>query len=355
MEAAPVRLLYIDDDPGLGRLVQRQLGRSGYDVQVETSGEAGLARLLAESFDAVALDHYMPGQDGLETLGAIRASKDPPPVVYVTGTQESRVAIAALKAGAADYVIKEIQGDFVELLRSAIDDAVEKVALRRASEAAQAEVATARDRFEKLAAERALLLREMNHRVANSLQMITSLLGVQAGAAQDADVKAALVAASGRVAAVARVHRRLYTSEHVTSIAADQYLLQLLNDLQVSSSQDHKGVILLLAADPVQVDPDRAVALGMVVSELVINAAKYAYPDGEGPVRCELRLGDGKVHLVVEDDGVGMKGNRRGLGTLIVNSMAAKLGAELTQGEGPGVRISLTFPQFNAADVVLQG
>ncbi|RYZ66826.1 MAG: response regulator, partial [Proteobacteria bacterium] len=213
MKEAPLRLLYIDDDPGLGRLVQRQLGRAGYEVEVQTSGPEGLQRLTEETYDAVALDHYMPGQDGLETLAAIRALPDPPPVIYVTGTQESRVAIAALKAGAADYVIKEIQGDFVELLGSAIQDAVEKVELRRAREAAEIEVRSARDRFEALAAERALLLREMNHRVANSLQIITSLLAVQAGAAQNAQVKDALTSAGGRVSAVARVHRRLYTSE----------------------------------------------------------------------------------------------------------------------------------------------
>lgn len=355
-----MRLLYIDDDPGLGRLVQRQLGRAGYEVEIQTSGVDGLQRLAEERFDAVALDHYMPGQDGLETLAAIRALPDPPPVVYVTGTQESRVAIAALKAGAADYVIKEIQGDFVELLRSALDDAVEKVSLRRAHEAAEAEVRAARDRFEALAAERALLLREMNHRVANSLQIITSLLGVQAGAAQNPEVKDALTAAGGRVSAVARVHRRLYTSEQVSSIAADQYLLSLLNDLQLATKKGERGLIVMLAAEPVQLDPDRAVALGMVVSELVINASKYAYPNGEGPVRCRLRLEAGRVHVLVEDDGIGMPGGpqtgaSRGLGTLIIHSMAAKLGAELEHlPRDKGVAVHLSFPQFRQADHVVE-
>jgi two-component sensor histidine kinase len=182
---------------------------------------------------------------------------------------------------------------------------------------------------------------------------------VQAGAAANPDVKDALTSACGRVAAVARVHRRLYTSEQVTTVAADQYLLQLLNDLQVSSRQDNRGVILMLAAEPFQVDPDRAVAMGMVVSELVINASKYAYPDGEGPVRCGLRLDDGRVHLTVEDDGIGLPADtektNRGLGTLIVHSMASKLGADLTYESGePGVRVNLVFPQFREADHILQ-
>lgn len=351
-----MRVLYIDDDPGLGRLVQRQLGRVGFQVEVETSGAAGLERLARESFDAVALDHYMPGQDGLDTLAAIRALPDPPPVVYVTGTQESRVAIAALKAGAADYVIKEVQGEFVELLTSALNDAIEKVTLRRARLAAEQEVREARDRFEALAAERALLLREMNHRVANSLQMITSLLSVQAGAAAGTEVKDALNAAVGRVNAVARVHRRLYTSEHVERIALDQYLLTLFEDLQRSSHEEKLGLVVMLASDPLELDADRATALGMLLSELFLNAAKYAYPGGEGPFRCQLRVADGMIHVLVEDDGVGASSESgTGLGSLIIRSMASKLGAllEFPKRER-GFAVALSFPQFCETDRVIE-
>ena len=134
----------------------------------------------------------MPGQDGLTTLAAIRALPDPPAVVYVTGTQESSVAVAALKAGASDYVVKTIETEFIALLAAAIGQSMDGVRLRRAKDAAETEVRDARDRFEALAAERAVLIREVNHRVGNSLQIIAALLHLQSSASANEDVKSAL-------------------------------------------------------------------------------------------------------------------------------------------------------------------
>jgi PAS domain S-box-containing protein len=139
MSAPRTRILYIDDDPGLCRFVQKDLERQGYVVEIATDGASGLVRIAQGGIDVVALDHYMPNQDGLETLASIRDLAEPPPVIYVTAMQEGRVAVAALKAGAADYVAKDIQGEFLPLLQRAIDAALDAVMLRRAKEAAEAE------------------------------------------------------------------------------------------------------------------------------------------------------------------------------------------------------------------------
>jgi PAS domain S-box-containing protein len=139
MAAPPIRLLYIDDDPGLCRLVQKDLERQGYAVEIALDGASGLARVAQGGIDVVALDHYMPNQDGLETLASIRQLAEPPPVIYVTALQEGKVAVAALKAGAVDYVPKDARGEFLVLLQRAIDAAVGAVMLRRAKEAAEAE------------------------------------------------------------------------------------------------------------------------------------------------------------------------------------------------------------------------
>ena len=132
-------ILYIDDDPGLCRLVQKDLERHGHVVEIATDGASGVARIAQGGIDVVALDHYMPGQNGLETLASIRSLAEPPPVIYVTAMQEGQVAVAALKAGAADYVAKDVQGEFLVLLRRAIDSALDALLLRRAKEAAEAE------------------------------------------------------------------------------------------------------------------------------------------------------------------------------------------------------------------------
>ncbi len=139
MSSSGPRILYIDDDPGLCRLAQKDLERAGYAVEVATDGAAGAARVAQGGIEVVALDHFMPNQNGLETLAMIRALADPPPVIYVTALQEISVAVAALKAGATDYVVKDAQGEFLPLLKRAVDGAFEAVALRRGKESAEAE------------------------------------------------------------------------------------------------------------------------------------------------------------------------------------------------------------------------
>ncbi len=223
MNTAMPTLLYIDDDEALSRLVDRGLTRLGFNVVRAASGNEGLDRLKQGGIDVVALDQYMHGLDGLETLEQIMAAiPEAPPVVFVTASQDSSIAVTALKAGAADYLVKDALGDFIPLLHVALDGALRQAQIRKARDDAEAEVHASRDRYAALAAERELLLREVNHRVGNSLQIIASLLHLQANSGSQDDVKAALTNAMGRVAAVAQVHRRLYTSHDLKNVRRGQ-------------------------------------------------------------------------------------------------------------------------------------
>lgn len=328
MTPATPTLLYIDDDEGLARLVDRGLTRAGFKVVHAAGGEQGLARLALGGVDAVALDQYMPGLDGLETLERILAMPGAPPVVFVTASQDSAIAVTALKAGAADYLVKDVQGEFIPLLQVAVNGALRQAALQRARDEAEAEVHASRDRYAALAAEREVLLREVNHRVGNSLQIIASLLHLQANSTTEDDVKAALTNAMGRVAAVAQVHRRLYTSHDLKSVLLNQYLEALLEDLR-RSAEGNRMSRLTLHAEAVEIDPDRAVAIGIIVNELVMNAVKYAYPDGAGPIHVDLRSCKDGLELAISDDGVGLQVKQNpqstGMGQRIVSAMATKL------------------------------
>ena len=117
-------LLYIDDDEGMARLVDRGLTRLGLKVVLAADGGDGLERLREGGIDVVALDQFMPGLDGLETLERIMAIPNAPPVVFVTAAQDSSIAVTALKAGAADYLVKDTQGEFIPLLQVAVDGAL---------------------------------------------------------------------------------------------------------------------------------------------------------------------------------------------------------------------------------------
>jgi two-component sensor histidine kinase len=351
MNSPTPTLLYIDDDEALARLVERGLTRLGFRVVHAASAVQGLDRLKQGGIDVIALDQYMPGQDGLETLEQIMAIANAPPVVFVTAAQDSNIAVAALKAGAADYLVKDVHGDFITLLQVAVDGALRQARIQKARDDAEAEVHASRDRYAALAAEREMLLREVNHRVGNSLQIIASLLHLQANSSTQEDVKAALTNAMGRVAAVAQVHRRLYTSHDLKNVLLNQYLDALLEDLR-RSAEGNKMSRLTLKAEPVEIDPDRAVAIGIIVNELVMNAVKYAYPDGAGPIHVELTAQGDDVVLSIADDGVGLnvKTDPRstGMGQRIVTAMASKLDASVERDPGhAGTRIVLRFGRIN--------
>jgi two-component sensor histidine kinase len=347
MNPAMPTLLYIDDDEALARLVERGLTRLDFKVVHAASGTEGLDRLAQGGIDVIALDQYMPGLDGLETLERILAVPDAPPVVFVTASQDSKIAVTALKAGAADYLVKDTLGDFIPLLQVALDGALRLAQIRKARDDAEAEVHASRDRYAALAAEREVLLREVNHRVGNSLQIIASLLHLQANSSTQDDVKAALTNAMGRVAAVAQVHRRLYTSHDLKNVMLNQYLDALLEDLR-RSAEGNRMSRLTLKAEPIEIDPDRAVAIGIIVNELVMNAVKYAYPDGAGPIDVDLHAQGDDLVLSIADNGVGLNGKTdprsTGMGQRIVTAMASKLEASVERDPNhAGTRIVVRF------------
>ena len=360
MEEAPAQphVLYIDDDPGIGRLVQRHLQRAGFRVTLAADGAEGLALAASQEFDAIGLDHYMPGQDGLEVLEALRQAALPPPVIFVTGAEEPRIAVTALKNGAADYVVKDVHGTFIELLGASISQEIARARWQQERDAAEREVHESRDRLAVLAAQQAILLREVNHRVANSLQLITSLIEMQARRVADPAAQLMLRQAAERVEAVTMVHRRLYTGDNVEFVEMDDYLAGLVDELE-RATQTADGLIagdcagprrIELQADPLRVETDKAVPLGLIVNELVTNALKYAYPtDRPGQVRVHLRRAGEALQLTVEDDGIGYpeedaapKGS--GLGSVIVGSMARTLHATVALDRGhEGTRFVVSF------------
>jgi len=347
MNPAKPTVLYIDDDVALARLVDRGLTRLGFTVVHAESGTHGLDRLQQGGIDVIALDQNMPGLDGLETLELILVIPNAPPVVFVTAAQDSKIAVTALKAGAADFLVKDTLGDFIPLLQVALDGALRQARIQKARDDAEAEVHASRDRYAALAAEREMLLREVNHRVGNSLQIIASLLHLQANSSTEDDVKAALTNAMGRVAAVAQVHRRLYTSHDLNSVLLNQYLDALLEDLR-RSAEGNRMSRLTLKAQSIEIDPDRAVAIGIIVNELVMNAVKYAYPDGAGPIHVDLNAQGDDLVLAIADDGVGLNvkidPRSTGMGQRIVSAMASKLEASVERDPAhAGTRIVLRF------------
>ena len=331
------KILCIDDDEGLCKLTQRAVRRRDGDIETATSGQAGLELLSSRTFDLVAVDHYMPGMDGLETLAAIKALPKAPPVVHVTGSEEGHVAVAALKAGAADYVVKSTDENFFDLLHSTFAQVLDRKRLAKEKAEAERQLRTSNERL-------AALLQEANHRVANSLQIVTAFVRLQASATGDEAVWAAFRDTQQRIDAIAKVHRRLYSSHDVGSVEMGGYLRPLLAELEITWSDTDRPLFVELEAETVCLPTDKAVSMGVLVSELVTNSFKYAYPTGTaGAIRVSLKGDEETFILRVEDDGKsfvpGVEPKGTGTGTKLVEAMAVSLGANIEhEANGFGYR-----------------
>jgi two-component sensor histidine kinase/CheY-like chemotaxis protein len=335
-------VLYVDDDPGLARLVEKAMQRRGYLYDHAKSGEEGLDRIRQGGIDVLVLDHYLPTGTGLDVLAELATFEDKPAVVYVTGSAETAVAVEALKTGATDYVPKTLSDEFMELLVTAIEHAIERVRLARAKAKAERETQEARERAE-------MLLGEVNHRVANSLAMVAALVGLQANAVTDAEAKRALAETQARIHAIAGVHRHLYTSDDVRSVQVADYISSLVGELEASVQLEGQTARLRVDVASFPLSTEKVASLGVMLIELVTNALKYAYAGRDaGEVRIFMARSDDQVELRVEDDGIGWNGTGKpqgtGLGSRIVKAMAHSLGADVGyETEGAGTRVRVTF------------
>jgi light-regulated signal transduction histidine kinase (bacteriophytochrome) len=200
------------------------------------------------------------------------------------------------------------------------------------------------DEKDLLLQQKEFLIGEVNHRVQNSLQLVSSFLALQARASDDPNLNAAIEEARRRLSAVSLVHRRLYRADQLEAVDAARYVDELLTDL-VSSMGTEWETHLVRDLQPVMLPTDRAVGLGLVLTELVINANKYAYGGAAGPLRITLIEDRNTFRLMVADKGGGRTGNRRGFGTRMMDALVTQLGGTLDYEDGaPGTSAILVAP-----------
>jgi chemotaxis family two-component system sensor kinase Cph1 len=189
------------------------------------------------------------------------------------------------------------------------------------------------------------LIGEVNHRVQNSLQLVSSFLSLQAKASDDAVLKTALAEARRRLSAVALVHRRLYRGDSIGVVDLARYIEELCADTFSFKGQDWSQHLTLNLA-PALVSTDRAVTLGLILTELMINCSKHAYAGEEGPIEVELLQDRTHLQLAVSDKGAGkLADGKAGFGSRMMDGLVSQLGGVLGYADNrPGLRTTLRLP-----------
>ena len=194
-----------------------------------------------------------------------------------------------------------------------------------------------------------ILLKEVNHRVKNSLQVVTAMLQLQANSVGDPDLSERLNEASSRVNAVGRAYERLAYNADYENIELVEYLREIIGDLEPTVAPCK---IEFEASEEIQIAADRAILVGLIINELVANAGKYAYPDCPGGlIWVRLFQSDkNSIFVSVRDEGAGLPPGfdpttSKRLGTRLVNALSKQLGAELTRPISPvGANFTLLVP-----------
>ena len=212
-------------------------------------------------------------------------------------------------------------------------------------------------------AEKHALLQEIHHRVKNNLQVITSLLSIQAARIENPDVSAVLADTENRVRAIAALHETLYSSQDLASIEFGSYASHLVRNLVGFYGVDEERLKVTVNASDLVVDIGQAIPLGLILNELVVNAFKHAFPRAQpGSLEVQLAylqnsineqkgqmLDDGLAQLTVKDNGVGLPpdllfDDSPSMGLHLINVLVKQLQGELNVQNTQGTSISIKFP-----------
>lgn len=339
MPTKPEIILNVDDNEPGRYATTRILNRAGFQVIEAGTGKEALRLARSASPQLVVLDVNLPDMSGIDVC---RQLKTDPETAGIMVLQISATNIAvldrvsSLSAGADSFLVEPMEPEELEAVARAL------LRLHR-SEAA----------LRRSLAERELLLREVNHRVKNSLQLVLSMLSLQGGEFREAGAKELFAKAIARVTAIASIHERLYQDSDPLSIDMQTYLTGLCAELARAGIGEERHADLRTDIEPLRLPTENGVSLALIVNELVMNALKHGRAtDRPAIIRVGLhRIEGGQARLTIADNGPGISTDggssakpTRGLGSRLIGMLVRQLNGELLIEHADGYAAHITFP-----------
>lgn len=339
------RVLIIEDNIEYASMLKAVLSKSEglkFELISFTNLEDGLAGLKNNDVDVVLLDLDLPDSSGLDTFNKVSSSTSSLPIIILTGDDDEQLAIQSLKLGAQDYLIKS-QTDNKLLLKSILFS-IERKKME--------------EQLKSALREKDILLKEIHHRVKNNLQIVSSLLMLQAEYTSDKKAVESLKDSTNRIGSIAFIHEHLYRSDDLNNVNFSKYVETLLSNLYNSFGYDPEDIKVILDINLVSLSADDAIHCGLIINELVTNSFKYAFPKigdvkkgvSDYQIQVSLNLDSENTRaLIVNDNGIGLPENldfrnSSTLGLSLVSVLTQQLKGSIELDKTKGTKFKITFP-----------
>jgi two-component sensor histidine kinase len=354
----PVNILLVDDDQRNLDVLESVLATSDYRLFRARTADEALLALITEEFAVIVLDVRMPDVSGLELAQIIKQRKKTQhvPIIFLTAYyQEDKDVLHGYGAGAVDYLSKPVNPMILTSKVAVFVDLFRKTrALAAMNSVMETEIASQLEQLKASLAEKDTLLKEIHHRVKNNLQIISSLISLQANKISDPMQRRLFQDTRDRVKSMALVHEKLYQSKDLGRVEMAEYARQLMNDLFQINGAAASKIQLRLELEPVLVPVDVAIPCGLILNELTTNAISHAY-DGRssGEISVQLLTSSPEtVQLTFADDGRGFSPQQDWrsadtLGLQLVRMLTDQLQGTINMINGRGTTFQLSFSRFS--------
>ncbi|MBK1990210.1 GAF domain-containing protein [Sphaerospermopsis aphanizomenoides BCCUSP55] len=257
---------------------------------------------------------------------------------------------------------EENQLDLLEQLTVQIAIAIQQSSIFEQSQIELAQRQQAEIELRSALAEKEVLLKEVHHRVKNNLQIVSSLLQLQAQTLKEPEIIRVIQESQNRIESISLIHKNLYTSPNIGQLDIFEYINNLASGLLISYQIVPSQISLLTDIDSVSLNVDEAIACGLIINELVSNALKHAFPNNQkGKINISLRNVNNKIELTVQDNGVGLPDglywrNTDSLGlSLVYDLVTEQLEGNITVESNQGTLFHIQFPQLTLHKSIANG
>jgi len=354
----PLRVLQVEDSQSDATLVERLLTKAGYAVYSErvVSAHEMRAALAKWRWDLIIADYRLPEFGAPAALSVLHETGQDIPFIVVSGAMGEQVAVAMMRAGAQDYLLKHDLARLVPAVEREIREARtrrEREEVEQALHEREQQLTDQGAAFERQTAllhHRETMLREIHHRVKNNMQVMSSLLSLQSRAASNPEISRILEEDQNRIQSMALLHEILYQSEDLATVDFAKYVRRMVDHLFRSYGVDQRRIRLRTELDSVGLELDDALPCALLISEVISNSLKHAFPDGrDGEVAILWQRHQAStVSLLLSDNGVGFPSSvdwttSRSLGLRLVRALAEQLRATLEIRSDTGTEVRLMF------------